>query len=184
MTLEQQLLLRAQQLSIVKQGNFTLSSGQKSSIYIDVRLLGLDGLGTTLIGQIISQRLSEKIKSIGGMATGSISLTTSSLIAICQKRKDIQGFYIRKESKQHGRLKMHEGYLVSPAVVIDDVATTGQSLLKVASYLKEHKIKVALIMSIVDRGIKDIVETQGYNYDAILSLKNNQLDIYPSDSLK
>ena len=180
-SLEARLLSRIQQLKVVLRGDFKLASGRTASYYIDGRLLGLDGRASVLLGQIISQRLPKEVRSIGGPATGAIALVAATLAAAYANQRDLRGFYMRSAAKQHGRRQSFEGHPLSPAVIIDDVCSTGGSLLKVAAALEVQDIEVYSILAVFDKeqGGRTIID-QGYRYSAIFSVEEGNLTPYQS----
>ncbi len=176
--MESQLLSRAEQIGVVKYGDFTLSSGLRSKYYVDGRLLSLDGRGSALIGQIINKRLPDGTMSVGGPAVGSVPLVVATVMTANSQQRDLQGFYVRSSVKEHGRQQLVEGVLASPAVIVDDACTTGGSVLQVAAELESRGIKVSLIISVFDRGARQNIGGKGYRYSAILFINGDKLSIY------
>jgi orotate phosphoribosyltransferase len=71
-----------------------------------------------------------------------------------QHKKNWRGFLIRKAPKKHGRQKLIEGQELSSSdriVLLDDVATSGSSLVKAIEILKPYKVKVMKAVVVVDR---------------------------------
>ena len=179
--LEEKLLTRALKLGVVSRGKFKLASGRTSNYYIDGRLLGLDSQGAKLIGQIVNQRLAEEVSSVGGPATGAITLVAATL-ATCQRQPGLSGFYTRPSAKDHGHLKSIDGQPRNKALILDDVCTTGGSLLQTADQLKSEKIEIDSIMTIFDRieqGGGDNIIQKGYKYSAIFTVSaDGEIGLY------
>src|SRR3954471_12338602 len=116
-------------------GDFTLSSGKKSSYYLDCRMTTLDARGALLIGRIILQRIREyklHAEAIGGLTMGADPIATAVAVVSAIESQPIQAFIVRKEAKGHGAQKLIEGYGGKPGsrvIVVDDVCTTGGSTL-------------------------------------------------------
>ncbi len=175
---ELKLLNRIRQIGVVKRGSFILSSGLTSSYYIDGRLASLDGLAVTLIGHIVAKRLPKSVRSIGGPAVGAVPLVTSVIMAANSQKRLLKGFYVRSNSKQHGRRQLIEGELESPVVIIDDTCTTGSSVLNVAAILRAKGIVITRIIAVFDRGGGSKVTEAGYSYSALFKIRAGQIEIY------
>jgi len=132
-----------------------LSSGRISNFYIDVRKVSLTSEGIYLISNLIFRLIKNKsISAIGGPTLGADPLVSGVCFLFHQKRKKIKGFLIRKSPKKHGRQKMIEGKPLKHkdrVVVVDDVATSGSSLVKAVEVLKQEKVKILAALVVVDR---------------------------------
>lgn len=171
-----QLLARAEQIGVVKRGDFVLSSGLTSKYYIDGRLLSLDGIGAALLGRIIAQRLPVGVQSVGGPAVGAVPLVVATVIA-AEASRDLGGFYMRSSVKEHGRQQLIEGSLVSPAAILEDTCTTGASALKAAEELQSKGVEVSAVIAVFDRGGASFIRERGYAYSAILSATDGKLSV-------
>ena len=132
-----------------------LSSGRISNFYIDVRKVSLSPKGVYLISQLIFNLLkSKKITAIGGPTLGADPIVSGVCYLAYKSKKKLKGFLIRKLPKKHGRQKLIEGQVLASgerAIIVDDVATSGSSLIKSIEVLKKEKIKVVAAISVVDR---------------------------------
>lgn len=133
----------------VKTGEFVLSSGKKSNLYIDCRRITLHPQGARLIAKIILDKIKGmKVDAIGGLTLGADPIT-SSVVAL----SDIPGFIVRKKEKEHGTRQRIEG-LIEPGwnvVVVEDVATSGASALQAIEAVEAVGAKVVKVISVVDR---------------------------------
>ncbi|MEM2730243.1 MAG: phosphoribosyltransferase family protein, partial [Candidatus Korarchaeum sp.] len=104
-------------------GDFTLTSGRKSNIYVDLRPLPSFPDEFTSITEEIVRRIGDGEFGICGVAVGGLPLATAIAMRL---RKPL--IYVRKERKEHGTEGLLEGFLNRRSyLVVDDVATTGGS---------------------------------------------------------
>ena len=147
-------ILRRKSLRV---GDFTLSSGKKSSYYLDCRMTTLDGRGALLIGRLILQRMRNnniRADAIGGLTLGADPIATAVAVVSALEETPISAFIVRKEVKGHGMQRSIEGYDGKPGariVVVDDVCTTGDSILKAAERAEEAGYQVVAAFCVVDR---------------------------------
>lgn len=138
-------------------GDFTLSSGKKSSYYLDCRMTTLDPRGALLIARLIIARIRAhgiQADAIGGLTMGADPIATAVAVVSGLEAKPISAFIVRKETKGHGTQRSIEGYdgkAGSRVVVVDDVCTTGDSILKAAEKAEEAGYEVAATFCVVDR---------------------------------
>jgi len=150
---------RARLLEILKTkslfwGTFQLSAGGTSEYYIDARLTTMDPEGSVLIGK----RFLEMLQSVGADAIGGPSIGADFIVSVVaamgfQKGLPIQAFVVRKEPKKHGQKRLIEGNLPDGAnvVLVDDVITTGGSVIRAAKAVEESGGKVLKVLCVVDR---------------------------------
>ncbi|MBI5701613.1 orotate phosphoribosyltransferase [Candidatus Saganbacteria bacterium] len=158
------------EVEAVKTGEFTLSSGKKSNIYIDCRKITLHPKGARLIAKIILEKIKGlKVDAIGGLTLGADPIT-SSVVAL----SDIPGFIVRKKEKEHGTKKRVEG-IIAPnynVVIVEDVATTGGSALEAIKAVKELGVKVIKVISVVDREEGSTEALKDYDFDPIFKISD------------
>lgn len=159
-----ELLRILEQKSIIR-GDITLSSGKKSSYYIDVKMTSLDRDGVVLCAQLFASQL-DGIDAVGGPTLGADPFIGAILYECWKNKKPISGFLVRKQSKSHGTQKLIEGPLKKgdKTVVLEDVITTGGSVLQAIQTIEDYGAKVIKVLTVVDRdegGIK-LLEDKGY----------------------
>lgn len=158
----------------VLRGDFTLASGQRSTIYFDGRKVTNDAEGVALVGALVEEIAQEaKAEAIGGPATGAIPIVTAAQIASYQRRRALPGFYVRSERKAHGTGQLIEGNLPTAkgarVAVVEDAITTGGSLLKAIEAIEAAGCKVAKVIVMVDRqqgGVENL-RSKGYDVEAL-----------------
>ena len=159
-------------------GDFTLTSGKKSSYYLDCRTTTLDPRGALLIAKLILEGIRrEKIQAdaIGGMTMGADPIAAAVAVVSGLEGQPIPAFIVRKEAKGHGTQKFIEGYDGRPGsrvIVVDDVCTTGDSILKAAEKAEQAGYQVAATFCVVDReeGGTEVIRRK-YPFYALLTAK-------------
>tara|TARA_B100000927_G_scaffold290815_1_gene290692 strand:+ start:2232 stop:3392 length:1161 start_codon:yes stop_codon:yes gene_type:complete len=153
---------------IVKKGKFVLSSGDHSDTYIDLR--SLSAYPETFYE--VCHKISELVKKenhILGVETASISV--SSHVSFILNRPF--GF-VRKEKKDHGSRRLVEGIKPSTSRVtlIEDVVTTGASVLNALRKAQEEGYKVDQVICIIDRTnlLKEILSQEGIEYEILIKV--------------
>jgi len=161
---------KLREYGLVKRGTFILSSGKKSNIYVDMRKLWsfpkLARIGALLMASEIKREV--KYASLAGVATGGIPLATHLSFTLGWPMG-----YVRPKRKEYGQKKLIEG--IEPGqkvVVVDDVSTTGTSLIKSIEALEEVGAEVVLAATLLDReeGARDEVESKGIKFVKVLTL--------------
>lgn len=137
-----------------KSGTFTLASGQQSDFYVDVKQTVFTARGSALVGSLLCDRLEQSgITLVGGMAVGAIPLVTAALDAAAARGLTLDGFFVRKEVKDHGTAQKIDGRFNSDAKIalLEDVVTTGESTIKAIDTVEAAGATVALVITVVDR---------------------------------
>ena len=106
----ERLLELALERGAIKYGDFTLTSGMKSSYYFDGRLLSLDPEGANLIVSALLPLLWEAgAEAVGGTTLGADPIVASVALASYREGPPIPAFIVRKESKEHGTRQEYRG---------------------------------------------------------------------------
>lgn len=136
------------------EGDFVLSSGRRSRFYFDCRLSTFFAEAMPLIAQAFLaefRRAGTRPRSVGGMTSGADPIATAIACHSLQQGPAIDSFSIRKERKQHGTGRWIEGCAESPVAVVDDVVTSGGSVLRSLERCREEGLEVAQVVVLVDR---------------------------------
>lgn len=134
---------------------FTLSSGAASPYYFDIRSALLDGLCLREIGLWVCDCLvGVHPQFVGGVDSAGRSLVTMT-IRSCYDQ-DVCGFVVRKESKGHGLSNRVDGQFPSVpmpgsvAVLVEDVITTGASIMRAADLVKSCDVQTLCVLGRFD----------------------------------
>ena len=161
-----------------RHGKFKLSSGLESDFYIDGKQTTLSAEGAYLCGKLIFDIIRsnpEKIDAVGGMTLGADPLVTAVSLVSHLEQAPIPAFIVRKESKGHGTGQYIEGLSNLPAggtvALLEDVVTTGGTLLKVIERVEAQGFKVGLLVTVVDRleGGAEALAAKGYKLESIFT---------------
>ena len=164
-----------------KEGDFLLASGRRSDYYFDCRVTALHAEGAELIGNLFFEAVSEiiasgtPVKGVGGMTMGADPLVSATTVVSSQQGKPLNGLLVRKESKGHGTNQFVEGLANfetgDPVVVLEDVVTTGGSLLKACQRIESAGLKIVAVCCILDReeGGREKLKEAGYELKAIFT---------------
>ncbi len=162
---------------MIKFGRFRLTSGKESSVYVDLRPLPSFPDAFSEVVEMLSERVSEDY--LCGIAVGGLPLAT----AVAFKLK-IPLVYVRKERKEHGTMSRMEGVLKgNPKVlVLDDVATTGGSLLRAIEEVRSRGGVVERALVVVDRkqGAKEALAKVGVKLESLSTLPSLVEELMPS----
>ena len=167
---------------IIRFGDFTLASGKKSSYYVDLRLVPsyphqFRKMVKYLQNEIIKDIGLDKFDSLVSVPTG--GLVIASALAIETVKPLI---YVRSKPKDYGTSKSVEGKIQEgmKVVMIDDVATTGGSVVNGIKSLKEEKIKVEDAYVIVNRmeGADEALEEEGVTLHSITNVMQITKSLY------
>jgi orotate phosphoribosyltransferase len=159
---------------IIKFGDFTLASGKKSSYYVDLRLVPsypheFRKMVKYLENEIMQDIGLEKFDSIVSVPTG--GLVIASALAIETVKPLI---YVRSKPKDYGTSKSVEGKIHDnmKVVMIDDVATTGGSVVNAIKSLKEVNVAINDAYVIVNRmeGANEALEELGVKMHSVLDI--------------
>jgi orotate phosphoribosyltransferase len=162
------------QKEIIKFGEFTLASGKSSSYYVDLRLVPSYPHEFRMIIKYLENQITEDIglenfESIVSVPTG--GLVIGSALAIETVKPLI---YVRSKPKDYGTSKSVEGKIHDgmKVVMIDDVATTGGSVVNAIKSLIEVNVSVKDAYVIVDRmeGADEALAELGVKMHSILNI--------------
>ena len=170
----QRLLELAVELGALKYGEFTLSSGKKSSYYFDGRLLSLNPEGANLIGKSLLPLIHKSsVEAIGGPTLAADPIVTAVSLASYAQGEGIPGFIVRKETKEHGTAQLIEGHITpgSKVAIVDDTCTTGGSLFHAIQAAESYGCEVVKVIAVLDRregGTEELIR-RGYDFVSLMA---------------
>jgi orotate phosphoribosyltransferase len=136
-------------------GRIVLASGRESDFYFDMKPAMLDPDGAGLMAELILQELQGvKADCIGGLEMGAVPLIAPVAMRSLDFGRRLPGFFVRKAVKDHGTKKRVDGADIAgkTVVILEDVTTTGGSAMDAVKAAQDAGAKVALVLSILDRG--------------------------------
>ncbi len=140
--------------SLIQDQNFTLSSGAASSYFFNMKMTMLDPQGGNLIADAMLDILDTlEFDTVGGMAVGSVPLVTSISLKSLLRSRNYPAFFVRKEIKDHGIQTKIDGHITpsSRVVMVEDVTTTGASIMRAVQAVREIVCAVDTVLTVVDR---------------------------------
>ena len=140
----------------VRRGDFVLSSGQRSSFYIDCRLTTMSAEGQRLIGQLGWDALRTagwRPRAVGGLTMGADPVAYAVAGASFGTELVVDAFSVRKEAKAHGTGRAIEGSFAQgdDVVIVEDVITTGGSAQRAIDSVEAAGGRVLGVLAVVDR---------------------------------
>ena len=135
----------------IKFGDFTLASGKKSKYYIDIKKASAN----PRILKLIAREISRKIKnhSIDADYIGCVALGGVPIAVAVSLETDLPLIIIRKEAKEYGTKGQIVGDFIknSNVLMVEDVATTGGSVLRAIRLLRDEGLLIKNVIVVVDR---------------------------------
>lgn len=158
-------------------GTFTLASGKQASFYLDCRKLTLDSAAAPIIAAGMLERMGSHLPdAVGGMAIGADPITAAIITVAGIEGRQLKGFIVRKEAKQHGTGRDVEGPVVAgdSAYIVEDVVTTGGSALQAIEKAEAAGVKILGVLAIIDRleGGAEAFQAKGYTLQTLLTIRD------------
>ena len=171
MTEREELKSILMERSILK-GDFTLVSGKKSTYYINGKLTTLNARGLYLTAFLLLEEFEGlDYDGFAGPTIGADPVIGALLTLSAERGMDKEGFLIRKQSKEHGTKNLVEGKMEkgSKVILLEDVATTGGSLIRAADAIRDEGGEIVAVFTIVDReeGATETLSEAGYTFRSL-----------------
>jgi orotate phosphoribosyltransferase len=162
-----------------QEGDFLLSSGQRSSYYINGKQVTLHPWGGLAVGRIILPLVPENGVAVAGLTLGADPIVTSVSVVGAYEGRSLAALIIRKEAKGHGTRAYIEGPVLpegSQITVLEDVVTTGGSAMQAVERLRQAGYQVNGIIALVDReqGGAELYQQAGLPFQAVFSIRDIQ----------
>jgi len=168
-------LLAAIKAKAVIRGDFVLSSGQRTDLYVDLRQILLNGQLAPLAGRVmLSLTWDLGYEAVGGLTMGADPVATAMMHAAARRGTPVDAFVVRKKEKEHGLQRRIEGPGVTGrrVLAVEDTSTTGASPLAAVDALLEAGAMVVGVAVLVDRGAREHVTERGLPYRAAYDLSD------------
>ena len=159
----------------------TLTSGKKSNFYVDGKQTTCHARGAFLTGHLFYERIraaNAVVKGVGGLTMGADPIVSAISVISSIKDDPLHAFLIRKEPKGHGKNLWLEGdknlKAGDPVAIVEDVVTSGGSLLKAIERALAHDLKVVQALTLVDRceGGAEFLQEHGFKLEALFTIKD------------
>jgi orotate phosphoribosyltransferase len=166
----------------VRTGSFVLASGRTSDLYVDARQTTLHADGARWVAEAMLDALPADVVAVGGLTLGADPVACSIAALSTLRGRPIHAFLVRKEPKAHGAGHAIEGLANVPpgsaVAVVEDTTTTGGSLLKAVDAVVAAGLRVAAVLTVVDReeGATEALAARGLSLVALV----RRSDLVPS----
>lgn len=158
-----------------KEGDFILSSGQRSSYYINGKQVTLHPQGALAMGRLLLAMLPPNTHAVAGLTLGADPIVSAVSVVSAYENQSIFALIVRKEAKGHGTQAYIEGPTLpegANVVVLEDVVTTGQSAMKAVQRLRDAGYTVNHIIALVDRqqGGAELYQQEGLEFSRLFTI--------------
>jgi orotate phosphoribosyltransferase len=144
------------------EGDFLLSSGQRSKYYLDKYRFSTEPKLLKSIAEGLAGLLPQGLNCLAGVELGAVPLVTA--VAL---ETGLPFVIVRKGAKEYGTAKLIEGVLPEGAklALIEDVLTTAGQAIRAANLLTELGAKVERVVYVVDReqGALENIRAAGFD---------------------
>ena len=133
---------------------FKLASGKMSTLYFNMKPTLLDAEGAHLSATLILDAIhGDRADLVGGLELGAVPIAASVAAISAVEGRPVGGFIVRKQAKEHGSKERLEGQVKAgdKVVVIDDVLTTGGSVVQAIEAVEALGASVLRVVCICDR---------------------------------
>jgi orotate phosphoribosyltransferase len=161
-----------------QEGDFTLSSGQKSTYYINCKPVTLHPYGALVTGKLLLPLLTTGTQGVAGLTLGADPIVSAVSVVSALGQQPVFALIIRKEAKGHGTQAYIEGPVIAGATVavLEDVVTTGKSALTAVQRLRDAGYQVNQVISLVDRqqGGAELYASAGLEFVSLFNIQDLQ----------
>jgi orotate phosphoribosyltransferase len=158
----QKLIQIISRLCLLRGRSFRLASGAQSTFYFNMKPATFDAEGSSLIAELVLQEARrDGAELVGGLEMGAVPIiacvTQLSFMQRESRHPTVGGFFVRKTPKSHGTRKLIEGLPEDTsiagmrALIVDDVTTTGGSVLAAVEAARQAGTSVHTVVTLVDR---------------------------------
>jgi orotate phosphoribosyltransferase len=152
----------------VRFGEFTLTSGQKSDVYIDIKRVWTEPERLRMLARALAAHRGDA-EQLAGMELGAVPLVVATAL-----QTGMRYSVIRKGARTHGLAQRVEGEIPpeTRVLIIEDVSTTGGSIAESVRILREAGAQVTRALVVVDResGAETRLHEMGVHLEALATL--------------
>jgi orotate phosphoribosyltransferase len=152
----------------VRFGRFVLTSGQESDVYVDIKQVSTRPERLRPIAEALAARVRDETL-LAGMELGAVPLLVA--VSLVTGRPYV---IVRKPGRAHGTERRLEGEVPPGATtfLVEDVTTTGGSLLDAVEVLRRAGARVERAVSVVDReqGAEEKLAAAGVRLESLARL--------------
>ena len=155
------------------EGDFLLSSGKRSSFYVDKYLFSTEPDLLREVAGALARTLPDGVDRLAGIELGAVPLVTA--VAL---HTSLPYIIVRKSAKEYGTGKGVEGRLEAGerVALIEDVVTTGTQAVEAARRLSGADIEVAKISAVLDRREEASGYLEEFLFGALLRMDDLRVD--------
>lgn len=138
-------------------GRFKLASGRESDLYLNLKPTMMNPRGARLCAEALLARVPPNTDLVGGLEMGAVPAIAALAAVSDLAGAPVRTFFVRKAAKDHGTQEVVEGLASGETLagkrtlIVDDVATTGGSVLKAVEAARAAGAVVEDALVIVDR---------------------------------
>lgn len=164
-----------------RHGHFKLASGAESPFYFNLKPTMMDPEGAYLSARALLERVRvERADCVGGLEMGAVPVIACIAALSQADGKPVKTFFVRKKAKDYGTQDLLEGLapgetlVARHVMIVDDVATSGGSILKAAEAARAAGAIVETALVIVDReeGATPALQKAGIRLLSVLKAKD------------
>ena len=153
------------------EGDFVLSSGKRSSFYVDKYLFSTEPNLLRDLADALSEKLPDGVERLAGVELGAVPLVVATALVT-----GLPYVIVRKAAKGHGSSAGRdvEGNLESGerVALIEDVVTTGTQAVRAAESLARAGVEVVTIVAVLDRREVSGASLGGFPFQALLRIED------------
>jgi len=151
------------------EGDFVLSSGERSSFYVDKYLFSTEPNLLRDVAEALAAEIPGGVERLAGVELGAVPLVVATALAT-----GLPYVIVRKSAKEHGSSagRSIEGnlYQGERVALVEDVVTTGTQAVRAARSLEETGSEVVMIVAVLDRREENGEELGGFPFRSLLRM--------------
>jgi orotate phosphoribosyltransferase len=153
------------------EGDFVLSSGERSNVYVDKYLFSTEPDLLRDVADALAAQIPEGVERLAGVELGAVPLVVATALAT-----GLPYVIVRKAAKDHGSSagRSIEGNLEQGerVALVEDVVTTGTQAVRAAGHLGEAGVEVVTIVAVLDRREESGEQIGGFPLRALLRMED------------